>query len=227
MLALARTGFDLGLFTNGLEAQLHFWQQEVGLAYDHLGKLGGGIHQHRHHLHGAVLKLNAARDPLPPLPPSGYLELHIVDGQRQAVRRLEDPDGNSVLLVPPHHGGTRSVDIMLGVRDVAAHTRFFGTMLGLPSDASGAFLVGEARIRLQGGHEIARSADWRGPGFRYLTLQVTDARATVADVTAAGVELADPLRDLGALVRFAFIRDPDGNFIELSERTSYTGRPLR
>jgi hypothetical protein len=28
-------------------------------------------------------------------------------------------------------------------------------------------------------------------------------------------------------VRYSFVRDPDGNWIELSERASLTGRPVR
>jgi lactoylglutathione lyase len=39
---------------------------------------------------------------------------------------------------------------------------------------------------------------------------------------AIGAELVD----LGELVRFGFVRDPEGNWIELSERTTFTGRPL-
>ncbi len=223
---LARAGFDVGLFTNRTDEQLRFWQYEVGLAYDHLGKLGGGIHQHRHHLFGAVLKMNAARDPLPSLPPTGYRALRIAEPGLGIPRDLLDPDGNRVALVPPGDEGTQSYDLLLEVSDVDRHARFFREVLGLPLDATGAVLVGDARLCFTGGARPARSPDWRGPGLRYITLQVRDARAALAAAVAGGAEAADPLRDLGELVRFAFIRDPDGNFIELSERTSFTGRPL-
>lgn len=223
---LARAGFDVGLFTNRTDEQLRFWQYGVGLAYDHLGKLGGGIHQHRHHLFGAVLKMNAARDPLPALPPTGYRALRIAEPGLAVARELLDPDGNRVTLVPPGDEGTHSYDLLVEVGDADRHTRFFHEVLGLPPDADGAIRVGEARLRFSGGARIERSPDWRGPGLRYITLQVRDARAALAAAVAGGAEAADPLRDLGGLVRFGFIRDPDGNFIELSERTTYTGRPL-
>ncbi|HMM75636.1 MAG TPA: VOC family protein [Gammaproteobacteria bacterium] len=222
---LARSGFDIGLFTRRTEAQLRFWQDEVGLAYDHLGKLGGGIHQHRHHLHGAILKLNAARDPLPALPAGGYRALRIAVTDRPP-RALRDPDGLAVALVAPGDEGTRSVDLMMAVSDVAAHVAFYRDALGLTADEDGTVRVGDARLRVAAVERIARSPDWRGPGLRYVTLQVTDARAALATALAAGAEAADPLRDLGDLVRYCFVRDPDGNFIELSERTTFTGQPL-
>lgn len=223
---LARPGFDIGLFSHQTEAQLAFWQREVGLAYDHLGKLGGGIHQHRHHLHGAILKLNAARDPLPPLPPSGYVALRIAVPGLSDPRLLRDPDGGLVQLVPPGQDGTQTFDLMMRVSDPEAHSHFYRDVLGFPVCADGTVHLDHARLCIAAVQPVARSADWRGPGLRYITLQVTDARAALAAALAGGAEPADPLRDLGDLVRFCFVRDPDGNFIELSERTSFTGKPL-
>ena len=222
---LARPGFDIGLFTHRQDAQLHFWQDSVGLAYDHLGKLGGGVHQHRHHLHGAILKLNAARDPLPGLPPTGYRALRIA-ARVDAPRELHDPDGTPVTLVPGDDNGTRSVDLLMTVSNLVHHIAFYRDGLGLPVDATGTVSLGDARLCVADIGPVARSPDWRGPGLRYITLQVMDARAALGQALANGAEGADSLRDLGELVRFAFIRDPDGNFIELSERTTFTGRPL-
>ena len=62
---LAKPHLDIGLFSNSRETQLAFWQQTVGLPYDHMGKVGGGVQQHRHHMNGSILKMNHARDPLP------------------------------------------------------------------------------------------------------------------------------------------------------------------
>ena len=44
---LAKAALDVGLYTNRRAAQLAFWGDEVGLAYDELHKTGGGVHQHR------------------------------------------------------------------------------------------------------------------------------------------------------------------------------------
>ena len=66
-----------GLFSNQRDEQLAFWQQTVGLPYDHMGKVGGGVQQHRHHMNGSILKVNHARDPLPAIAPSGIIGLQI------------------------------------------------------------------------------------------------------------------------------------------------------
>ena len=62
---LAKQHLDVGLFSTKRDEQLAFWQQTVGLPYDHMGKLGGGMQQHRHHMNGSILKMNHSRDPLP------------------------------------------------------------------------------------------------------------------------------------------------------------------
>ena len=74
---LAKQHLDIGLFSTKRDEQLAFWQQTVGLAYDHMGKLGGGMQQHRHHMNGSILKMNHSRDPLPAAPPSGIVGLQI------------------------------------------------------------------------------------------------------------------------------------------------------
>jgi lactoylglutathione lyase len=54
---LAKQHLDVGLFSTTRDEQLAFWQQTVGLPYDHMGKLGGGMQQHRHHMNGSILKM--------------------------------------------------------------------------------------------------------------------------------------------------------------------------
>lgn len=74
---LAKPRIDVGLFTNERERMLAFWQGEVGLPFEELLAIGGGVRQHRHAMNGSVLKLNHARDSLPDEVASGYRELYI------------------------------------------------------------------------------------------------------------------------------------------------------
>jgi predicted enzyme related to lactoylglutathione lyase len=63
----------------------------------------------------------------------------------------------------------------------------------------------------------------RAPGFRYITVQVLDVDAVHAGVLArGGMEGHSPMT-LGKVARISFVRDPDGNWIELSQRASLTG----
>lgn len=214
---LAKPCLDLGLNTDRRDEQLAFWQDEVGLAYDHMGKLGGGMQQHRHHLHGSILKVNHARDPLAPAAPSGFKRLWIAgDGPRD----LTDPDGNDVRLVPRGHDGITGIAIELMVNDIEASRRFYEEAMGFTG-----LMCGTTRLIMTPG-KVEPSPGWRAPGFRYITIQVFDAVAAHDRVLARGGTEGAPPRVLGDVVRFSFVRDPDGNFIEISERTTLTGRSL-
>lgn len=220
MMRLAKPALDLGLNTNRRDDQLAFWQQRIGLPYDHMGKLGGGMQQHRHHLHGSILKVNHARDPLPPAAPSGFRRLWIARPGIEEPVELADPDGNAVRLIPPGQDAITDIAIELAANDVEASRRFYVEAMGFTGLA-----CGTTRLILTPGR-VEPSPDWRAPGFRYITVQVFDAVAAHARVLARGGTEAVPPRVLGDVVRFSFVRDPDGNFIEISERTTLTGRPL-
>jgi lactoylglutathione lyase len=63
----------------------------------------------------------------------------------------------------------------------------------------------------------------RAVGMRYITVQVRDCDREHRRLTSMGVcEGAAPVT-LGAVARISFVRDPDGNFIEVSQRASLTG----
>ena len=220
---LAKPHMDVGLFTNRRDAQLAFWQQEVGLAYDHMGKLGGGMQQHRHHANGSIVKVNHARDPLPPAPASGIVRVRIARPGLAAPRELVDPDGNRVLLVPPGHDGVTGIAIELEVNARDAHDRFWRHVMQFDSPAPGVYLCGDTRVMVVGERRVERCDEWRAPGWRYTTVQIRDCVAEHAGVLARGGEEGRPPIVLGDTVRYSFVRDPDGNFIELSQRASLVG----
>src|SRR3954466_9456571 len=114
---LAKQHLDVGLFSTKRDEQLAFWQRTVGLPYDHMGKVGGGVQQHRHHMNGSILKMNHSRDPLPALAPSGIIELQIAREGLDAPQPLRDPDGNRVTLVPKGRDGVEGIAILLRVND--------------------------------------------------------------------------------------------------------------
>lgn len=227
---LAKPRIDVGLFTNDLEPMLDFWQNRVGLAFDHLLPLGGGRRQHRHDLAGSILKINHARDPLPEIPPSGYREVLIARAGLTAPETLADPDGNRVTLVPEGHLGITRIGIRLGVRDLAAHRDFYGRVLELeemPAETGIAFRCGDSVILAEedpdAPADAARDDTMDGPGWRYITVQVFKVDDEHAAILARGGTEGLPPRTLGETARISFIRDPDGNWIEMSQRASLTG----
>jgi lactoylglutathione lyase len=220
---LAKPHMDVGLFTNRRDEQLHFWQQTVGLEFDHIGKLGGGMQQLRHHVNGSILKVNHARDPLSPAPPSGILRVRIARPGLAQRRALADPDGNAVLLVPPGDEGVVGIAIELGVNDRDAHDHFWRHVMQFASPRKGVYLCGDTQVMVVETRSVARCDEWRAPGWRYTTVQIRDCVAEHAGVLARGGEEGRPPIVLGDTVRYSFVRDPDGNFIELSQRASLVG----
>lgn len=224
---LAKPHLDVGLFSNRRDEQLAFWQRTVGLPYDHMGKLGGGVQQHRHHMNGSILKMNHARNLLPAMAPSGIVALEIARVGIAARRDLRDPDGNRVALVPKGENGVEGIAILLRVNDPAAHDRFWTHVMQYERVGDGRYRCGDSLIVVaEQGTIEHRGQKWRGPGYRYTTVQVFDCVKEYDGILARGGTSGGDVRVLGETVRFAFVCDPDGNHIEISQRASLTGGRL-
>ncbi len=141
---LAKQHLDVGLFSNRRDEQFAFWQQTVGLPYDHMGKVGGGVQQHRHHMNGSILKMNHSRDPLPAMAPSGIVGLQIAREGLSAPQALNDPDGNKVTLVPKGYDGVAGIAILLRVNDPAAHDRFWTHAMQYERVGEGRYRCGDS-----------------------------------------------------------------------------------
>ena len=227
---LAKAHLDIGLYTNDKEEMLRFWQEEIGLTFDHLGKLGGGVHQLRHFLgdgpEGPILKINHARDQLDDPGPSGYHELIIARTGIAEQISLQDPDGNRVSLVPRGYLGIRSTGIKMQVRDLTEFDKFYGKILGLPKvDRAGphAYRCGETVVLAEENNQFQPNNPQQGKGYRYITAQIFKADKEHENIVSLGGVEGMPPRTLGTTVRYSFIRDFDGNWIELSQRATLTG----
>lgn len=217
---LAKPALDIGLYTNQVDAALAFWQEQAHVPYSELLKIGGGQHQHRHAIGDSVLKINNRREPVPSAPPCGLRTLEIFTEAVDDSVELIDPDGNDVVLSPPNASGDNLCLHMVANR-LAEAEHFYAEVLGLPGDAATGFKVGASRIRLSEGPvaPVERTA----VGYRYMTLQVFDVVGTHAEILArGGQEGSAPVR-LGDVAYISFVCDPDGNWIEISQRKSITG----
>ena len=223
---LAKNVIDVGLSTNDLEPMLRFWQQDVGLRFDHVLPVRRGQKQYRHDAQGSVIKLNHHAEPLPEAASSGYRELIIAREGLQKPRRMVDPDGNRVRLVPPGHDGVTQIAVAMGIRSLGEHRRFFGDILGFPEQswtAGPAFRLGYSLVLLE--EERLATADpvRQARGWRYITLQIADIDAVHHELLSKGVREGLAPITLGDVARISMILDPDGNWIELSRRASIVG----
>jgi catechol 2,3-dioxygenase-like lactoylglutathione lyase family enzyme len=228
---LAKQFADVGIFTNQIEEMRAFYGERIDLPFEEILPVGAGVRQHRFGLFGSVLKINHSRDPLPPRRPGGYKLLAIFDANAATSSKLRDPDGNEIELTPR----IKQIEIHLGVTDEAAFEQFYGDALQAERLGAGRFKLGETIISFAKDHEAVRAeksasasaieviGSMRAIGMRYITVQVRDCDREHRRLTAMGVwEGAAPVT-LGAVARISFIRDPDGNFIEVSQRASLTG----
>ena len=148
---------------------------------------------------------------------------------------MQDPDGNDIELVPTGQRGVNQIEIHIGVTDEAAFENFYGDAMQAERLARRPLQARRDVISFNHDPAAARSlnppsasaadviASMRAVGMRYITVQVRDVDAEHRRFMSMGVwEGAAPV-SLGAVARISFIRDPDGNFIEISQRASLTG----
>jgi catechol 2,3-dioxygenase-like lactoylglutathione lyase family enzyme len=232
---LAKRFVDVGIFTNRLDEMRAFYGERIRLPYEELLPVGGGVRQYRYGLLGSVLKINHSRELLPPRVAGGYRKLSIADARTPMPIPMQDPDGNDIELVPTGQRGINQIEIEIGVTDEAAFDHFYGDALQAERLGAGRFKLGETIIACRRDPAAARAhnsapagaadvvASMRAVGMRYITVQVRDCDGEHRRFISMGVwEGAAPVT-LGSVARISFIRDPDGNFIEISQRASLTG----
>jgi len=223
---LAKNVIDIGLSTNNLEPMLRFWQQDAAVRFDHVLPVRRGQKQYRHDEQGSVVKLNHHAEPLPEAAPSGYRELIIAREGLTTARRMVDPDGNRVQLVPRGYDGVGQIAIAMGVRSLGAHRKFYGDVLGFaeqPWPGGAAFRLGDSLILLEEDRTATIDPVRQARGWRYITLQVADIDAVHEELRSKGVREGLAPVTLGNVARISMILDPDGNWIELSRRASVVG----
>jgi len=221
---LAKSVIDIGLSTNNLEPMLQFWQQDTAVRY--VLPIHRGQKQYRHDAQGSVIKLNHHSEPPAEATPSDYRELIIAREKLKTPRRVVDPDGNRVQLVPRGYDGVSQIAVAMAVRSLDAHRRFYGDFLGFAEQAwSGgpAFRLGESLILLEEDPTAAVDTPRQARGWRYITLQIADIDTVHDELRSNGVREGLAPVTLGEVARISMILDPDGNWIELSRRASIVG----
>jgi predicted enzyme related to lactoylglutathione lyase len=221
---LAKPALDIGLYTNDVDAMLAFWQEQVHVEFTELLKVGGGLHQHRHAIGDSVLKINNRREPVEASTPSGMSRLEIFTSAVDDSVELIDPDGNEVTLSPIVDSDLekhRNLTLHMQANNLDQAATFYADVLDLEPAGPHSFAVGASQIDVSQG-EIA-PIERAALGYRYMTMQVFDVVATHAKILSlGGTEGSAPVR-LGEVAYISFIRDPDGNWIEISQRKSITG----
>jgi len=218
---LAKQHLDIGLCTHDIAAHRAFWGDTVGLRLDHELTLREGWVQHRYDAQGSVIKINHYADALPAWPSSGYCGLTIArDGPAWEGRH---PGGETVRLVPPGTNGIVGIGVTVRTPEPARLMNFYLRAMAFEEAGPNVARCGDTLLFVEQGPGGTATEDFIAPNFRYLTVQIFDADAACADIVARGGRLARAPVSFGTVARYGFIADPDGNWIEISARTSLTG----
>lgn len=216
---LAKAHLDIGLFTQDIDRQRAFWRDIAGLRLDHELPMAAGWVQHRFDAHDSVVKLNHWMAGLPALPPTGYAALTIArDGA--AEWQGHDPDGNRVRLVPPGTDGVSGIGITVTTPDPVRMMAFYLGAMEFEQAGPKVARCGDSLLFVEEGPGGSDGDDFIGRGFRYLTVQIFDADQACADIVARGGRLARAPINFRGVARYGFVKDPDGNWIEISARNS-------
>lgn len=220
--ALAKPCFDVGYFTDNRDAMLSFWRDDIGLDFEEPVEFNNGLTQYRHALGDSVIKINTSRDPIT-RPPTGYCELLVAKPGCTVVETVTDPDGNTIRFVPPGEYGVHGLGIRLRVRDVAAHETFFRDTMKFERISEHSFRSGNSIILLERDERSETAGHWVNLGFRYFTLHVMNVDDCFNAMTSTGAAVGEKPYSIGRIARISFVRDPDGNWIEVAQRASLAG----
>lgn len=227
---LAKQTVDIGIFTNNIEAMQEFYGKTLELPFESVMPVGGGIKQYRYLANGSVIKLMHTADPLPRRHPGGYETIMIASKSAKIPRFLPDPDHNSVELIPPGRDDVNQLELRVGVTDPEVFAAFYTKALGAAPIGENRYKIGETIIAVFHEPETKHAPaahfanalevvkGMAGLGIRYITLGVKDCEAAFAALKSAGAAEALAPVNFGTVARIAFVRDPDGNFIELAQR---------
>lgn len=227
---LAKPQVDVGIFTHHLEPMQAFYGEKLGLAFESVLPVGGGFKQYRYLCNGSVIKLMHSREPLRPRRPGGYETIMIASPKVEHGEALADPEDNTIELVPPGADNVTQIEIRIGVSNVDRFDSFYTKAVGATPIGNYRYRLGETIFGIYHERSVRPGALMPFPnplevvkamaelGIQYVTIQTRDCDAAFKQLTSAGATVAVTPTDFGTVARIAFVRDPDGNFIELSRR---------
>ena len=134
-----------------------------------------------------------------------------------------NPDGELITLVPVGFKGIKETAIKVKVNNLKSHANFYENVMGFKRENDRTFQVGNCFLFLDDVEERLFAGHWVNLGFRYLTLHVMKIDETFSGMVAAGAEVGEEPYAIGDIAKISFLKDPDGNWIEVAQRASLAG----
>jgi len=221
---LAKSHLDIALFATDVAAQRSFWEHEIGLRFDLELHVREGWRQFRFDAHGSVIKVNDCSFPMSSAPPTGFAVLSIASASGRQWSGMH-PDQGGVRLVQSGTDNVVGIGITLCSPDPVRLRRFYVDAMEFEPMGERGARCGDSVLLFEEGPGGSETDSFlvAGPGYRYLTVQIFDADRETAGIVSRGGRIALEPEDFGKIARVAFVKDPDGNWIEISARASLTG----
>ena len=219
---LSKDALDIGFFTANLDDTLAFWNKELGLLSDEPVPFNDGLRQFRLPFKNTIIKVNCSENKLAK-PPTGYSELYLAVENISSPKTIVNPDGELITLVPIGFKGIKETAIKVKVNNLKSHANFYENVMGFKRENDRTFQVGNCFLFLDEVEEKPFAGHWVNLGFRYLTLHVMKIDETFSGMVAAGAEVGEEPYAIGDIAKISFLKDPDGNWIEVAQRASLAG----
>lgn len=220
-LTLAKPCIDIGYFTNKPAPMLAFWREEMGLAAEEPVAFNDGLTQYRHACGDSVIKINAASNGAA-TGTTAYAELLLADAGLTAPQTLTDPDGNTIHRVPPGYRGISGLGLLVRTPEPAALATFYTRVMGFTRHDDGGIACGNTLLFAAPG-PAATNNHWVNTGLSYFTVHVMRVDAAYKAMVVAGASPGEAPYSIGRIARISFVRDPQGNWIEVAQRAALAG----
>ena len=224
----AKPAFDIGLFTNNPDAMVEFWLSQDAFTFDHVLRISRSLTQHRLSFGHGVLKINATVDNVDKAHYSAFGSILIASPAMHSERQITDPDGNMITFVPSAELGIDHWGVEIRSSSLDLFRSFYVDLLGLSPSEDNDHIVhcGDSALVFKQDKTvtpISAPDALEGLGLRYITVQVFNVDDVYERIVSHGGKGVRAPMTLGKTARIAFVADPFGNWIELSQRASLVG----
>lgn len=219
---LAKDRLDVALISDR-PGTSDFYRDQAAIPREEILELQPGWDQYRHALAGSVLKINVRGDRA--LVGRGAITEIVARGERSGSYR--DEDGTRLTVIGGDDPGVGQILVRLAGPDPERILAFWTRTLDWELADERTARCGRTLLRPEEGPVPDRVGVGTSRGWNYLTVQVHDCDAEHAAALSRGAEEVLAPRNLRDVARYSFVCDPDGTLLEISERPSLTGRPVR
>ncbi|MGR8949611.1 MAG: VOC family protein [Gammaproteobacteria bacterium] len=220
---LSKPEFDIGFFTNRIDATLAFWREEIGLTCEKPVYFNDGLVQYRHRLNNSVIKINGAENGVSESAAGGYGELFIARDDIAEQSTHVDPNGQIIHLVPPGTHGITHLGFEMLAADIETEKSFLLNAMGFHEESTEWLRAGNCQLMLKQEPGRPYAAHWVNSGFRYFTFHVMNVEQSFNAIIESGGTVGERPYAIGDIAKISFVRSPAGNWIEVAQRRELAG----